>query len=110
MESKLHATGQSYQQCREKLEHGLRCDLESQLRRDLPELDGPTAAATARLWRQNMQHLLSGDRLREAYTAATRWPDRWQLVQHLVMDGTREGKTLRRGGPFTHIHTGHTLM
>ena len=100
----------TYQQCREDLEHGLRCDLESQLRHCLPELDGPTAAATARLWRQNMQHLLSGDRLREAYTAVTRWPDRWQLVQHLVTDGTREGKTLRRGGPFTHINTGHTLM
>ena len=102
-----HAT---YQQCREWLENAVRCDLESQLRRRLPELDGPTAAATARLWRQNMQHLLPGDRLREAYTAVTRWPDRWQLVQHLVTDGTREGKTLRRGGPFTHIHTGHTLM
>ena len=76
----------NYQQCREMLEHGLRCDLESRL----PELDGPTAAALARLWRQNMQHLLSGERLREAYTAVTRWPDRWQLVQHLVTDGTRE--------------------
>ena len=100
----------TYQQCREVLENNVRDDLESWLRDDLPELDGPTAAATASLWRQNMQHLLSGDRLREAYTAVTRWPDRWQLVQHLVTDGTREGKTLRRGGPFTHIHTGHTLM
>ena len=100
----------TYQQCREWLENTVRCDLESPLRRRLPELDGPTVAATARLWRQNMQHLLSGDRLWEAYTATTRCPDRWQLVQHLVTDGTREGKTLRRGGPFTHIHTDHTLM
>ena len=88
----------TYQQCRENLEKGLRCGLESQLRHRLPELDGPTVAATARLWRQNMQHLLSGDRLREAYTAATRWPDRWQLVQHLIQDGTSEGKTRHRAG------------
>ena len=58
-----------------------------------------------------MQHPLSGDRLWRQYTAiTTRCPDRWQLVQHLVTDGTREGKTLRRGGPFTHIRTGHMLL
>ena len=88
----------TYQQCREWLEHNVHSDLEQRLRHCLPELDGPTAAATARLWRQNIQYLLSGDRLREAYTAVTtRWPDRWQLCQYLVTDGTREGKTRRRG-------------
>ena len=87
----------TYQQCREKLEEYLSSDLEYTLRLHLPELDGPTAVATARLWRQNIQHLLSGDRLREVYTAVTtRWPDRWQLCQYLVTDDTSAGKTRRR--------------
>ena len=101
----------TYQQCREWLEKDPRCHLESQLRRYLPELDGPTVAATARLWWQNMQHLLSGDRLREAYAAVTtRWPDRWQLVQHLIQDGTSEGKTRHRDGSRAdkrHKHNSH---
>ena len=51
--------------------------MEMRLSGCLPELDGPTVAITACLWRQNIQHLLSGDRLREAFTAAiARWPDR----------------------------------
>ena len=61
----------TYQLYREAQQHNIRCDLQSRLRHRLPELDGLTAAATARLWRQNIQHLLSGDRLREAYTAVT---------------------------------------
>ena len=101
----------TYQQCREELENNVYCDLESHLRHRLPGLDGPTVAATARLCRQNIQHLLSGDRLRKAYIAVTaRWPDRWQVVQHLVTDGTKEGKTIHGRGPFTHIYTGHMLM
>ena len=95
----------TYQQCREILEEIFCCDLEPWLRDDLPGLDGPTAAATARLWRQNTRHLLSGDRLREAYTATTRWSDRWQLVKYLVTDGTSEGKIHRRRSLLTHRHT-----
>ena len=90
----------TYQQCREDLEETLSCDLESWLREDLPELDGPTVTTTARLWRQNMQNLLSGDRLREAHTAVTaRCPDRWQLRQYIVRDSSTEGKTRRRRCP-----------
>ena len=96
----------TYRECREQLEKGSRCDLESQLRHRLPELDGPTAVATARLWRQHDQHLLSGDRLREAYIAVTtRWPDRWQLCQYLMKDDTSAGKTRRRRSLLAHRHT-----
>ena len=67
----------------------------------LPELGGPMVAATAHFWRQRLKHLLSGDRLREAYTAATtRWPDRWQLLQYVVTGSTTDqGKTRRRAAP-----------
>ena len=93
----------TYQQCREEAANALSRHLESGLLHCLPELDSPTAAATARLWRQGIQHLLSGDRLREAYTAATtRWPDRWRLAQYLVQDIITEGKTCRRRRPSPH--------
>ena len=98
----------TYQQCREVLEGILSCDLESRLRRRLPEPDGPTAAATARFWRQNIQHQLSGDRLWRQYTAVTtRWPDNWQLNKHLTQDDTSQGKTRRRRSLPTHRHTSH---
>ena len=90
----------TYQQCREQLEHVLSCDLEDWLRGDLPELDGPTVTATARLWRQRLEHLLSGDRLREVYTTATtRWSDRWQLRQYIVRDSPTERKKRRQRCP-----------
>ena len=97
----------TYQQCRQWLEECFSCQLEYSLRDDLPELDGPTAAATARLWRQYAQRLLSGDRLLEAYTAVTtRWPDRWQLLQYLLTTDTSEGNTRRRRRSLlTHRHT-----
>ena len=102
----------TYQECRQWLEHNLRCDQPhhnlssgSWLHHRLPELDGPTVAATARSWRRHMRLLLSGERLREAYTAVTtRWPDRWQLRKYLVMDSTSKGETRRRSNTFTHTH------
>ena len=91
---------ETYQQCRQDMERYLSCDLEAIIRRDLPELDGPTAATTAHLWRRCLEHLLSGDRLWVKYTGATsRWPDRWQLCQYLDVDSQTEGKTRRCTGP-----------
>ena len=99
----------TYQQCRETLEkHLFHANLENWLRHALPELDGPTVAATARLWRRRLEHLLSGDRLREAYTTVTtRWPDRWRLQQYLVLGSPAEGKTSRRRGAsrLAQVHT-----
>ena len=108
----------SYQQCRQEMEWALSCDLELTLRRDLRELDGRTEAAaiqrraaTARLWRRRLEHLLSGDRLWTEYTAAsTRWSDRWQLRQYAVTDSPTEGNTLRRRGQLTHRHTTPTHL
>ena len=98
----------TFQQCQEWLEGLLSCDLESGLRHCLPELDGPTAAATARLWRRRLEHLLSGDRLWRQYTAVTtRWPDRWQLLQFYLQRSPTEGKTRRRRSLLTHRHTSH---
>ena len=90
-----HSPPSTFHQRRLWLEHDLKQDMESRLRRRLPELDDATVTATVRLWRQNMQHLLSGDRLRETHTAVTtRWPDRWQLNKYLVMDTSiTEGET-----------------
>ena len=101
----------TYQQCRQRVERYLSCHLEYSLRGRLPELDGRTAAATARLWRRRLEHLLSGDRLWTEYTAAsTRWPDRWQLRQYAVTDSPTEGNTLRRRGQLTHRHTTPTHL
>ena len=98
----------TFQQRQRLLEGLLSCDLESWLRRDLPELDGPTVAATARLWRRRLEHLLSGDRLWRQYTAVTtRWPDRWQLLQFYLQRSPTEGKTRRRHSLLTHRHTSH---
>ena len=98
----------TFQQCQRQLEGVLSCDLESWLRRDLPELDGPTVTATARLWRRRLEHLLSGGRLWRQYTAVTtRWPDRWQLLQFYLQRSPSEGKTRRRRSLLTHRHTSH---
>ncbi|KAF0310591.1 hypothetical protein FJT64_018442 [Amphibalanus amphitrite] len=89
-----HRPPATYQQCREVLEEILSCDLQHWLRRDLPEMDGPTVVATAGLWRRRLQQLLSGDRLRAAYDAAVgRWPDRWQLLQHYLAEDDTQGKS-----------------
>ena len=96
----------TYQQYRQLVERILSCDLKYSLRRDLPGLDGRTAAATARLWRRRLEHLLSGDRLWTEYTAAsTRCPDRWQLWQYLDTDSLTEGNTLHRHTTPTHLTT-----
>ena len=85
----------TYRECRLLMEPLLRRDLKAWLRLRLPELDGPTVAAAARSWRRRLQRLLSGDRLREAYTSVTgQWPDKWQLRQYVVApdDGRTGGK------------------
>ena len=84
--------------------------LEFHLRFRLPKLDGPTVAATAHFWRQRLEHLLSGARLRNAYTTVTtRWPDRWQLLQYVVTGSTTEqGKTRRQGRNFISLWEGPT--
>ena len=90
----------TYQQCRERLEDDFSINLEYNIRHFLPELDDPTVAVTANIWRWHLQLLLSGDRLREAYTAVTtQWPDRWQLCQYLLLDNTALGKTRREARP-----------
>ena len=94
----------TFHRCQRRLHRDLSKIQESQLRRGLPELDDPTVAATARSWRRRLEQLQSGDRLREAYTAVTRWPDRWQLLQYVVLDNTAGGKTRRRPGQ-SHWHT-----
>ena len=103
----------TYHQCRRWLEGvlsrnmwvwRLTCDLESSLSCYRSRRGGPTLVSTARLWRRRLQHLLSGERLRQAYTAVTtRWPDRWQLRQHAVLDSTTEGRTRRRQG-WSHMY------
>ena len=90
----------TYQQRRQNLQDTLSWPMKRWLHHRLPELDGPTVEATARHWRQNIQHLLSGDRLREAHTAVTtRSAHRWRLRQYEIQDPPTEGKTRRRRGP-----------
>ena len=78
----IHSAPLSYRKCREELETLLSSDLETRLRRQLPELDGPTAAAIARPWQQQLQRLLTDGGLQEKYTSITtptvnQWEMRW---------------------------------
>ena len=74
------------QWCQATLEAELKDDrLERWLRMKCPGLDEPTREAIAERWRQRLQRLNSGDRLRVAYRNATgRFTDRWELLQYYV--------------------------
>ncbi|XP_043212598.1 uncharacterized protein LOC122376725 [Amphibalanus amphitrite] len=75
----------TYQETREELGRFFNHDLHKQIQHRLPEMDAASVDATAGLWRRRLQQLLSGDRLRTAYDAVTRWwPDRWEMMPYYV--------------------------
>ncbi|XP_043244973.1 uncharacterized protein LOC122393211 [Amphibalanus amphitrite] len=85
-----HLPMRTYQETRELLEQFFNTNLHWQLRDLLPEMDAVSVATTAGLKRRRLQQLLSGDRLRTAYDAATGWwPDRWEMTPYcLAVDET----------------------
>ena len=88
---------------RENLERLLSSNSQCSLCVKLPELDGPTKTVTTVLWRWHTQHVLYGERLRQAYDAVSHWQDWWKLRQYCV--AANETRRTKPKVSYAHTHT-----